>query len=659
MTRSISVFYGVVGCALLSNAQEDWTAWPQCVVNQEFVYTPPEVDPTPVPPGQIVDEDFEDYRRRRQIIEMNWTTQELRVNPDADLWNWLQEEDGQDESVHVITVFGGPSTGKSTMASFLGCAMHEERAFLFPAYAPTDDDRTRGVWASMPFLYKQKKYMILDMPSEAPLNDGGSAADELMYKVTALLSEVTSIFLYTAETPAEDLRTSHYNAITKAMETTRSDLVWRAKENEVLPPGQGDLKIINKPALAIITREGYGADLLNDNYQIDDAQFKIETEQAFTALETDDALAAALFNENFVKRTRNGKEVPFVVLPLVTVDTDDGSADNAWDWGAFGPYDLERHGACEVFNTMQHIKCKANDIPGSIGESPHPAPVYHQAVMHLASELEKHAVTRILEEDGLQQPLYGRRLREVIENGVDQMNAIGPLPRSALWARLMEDRCETEIIKDIGLTFGTETGDFPPNHPTKPGQTVTGQLGQLQKTLDDAVAKDTTDLTEVAVLQKSGKWEELTDAWDAAYDNGNGLEQHVDQFFLDRVLMQTVEGECSKAGLARSEVLEISFTAINNSFTAKFQRNRAIVAAKRAAELERQLKLAQDGQTESAFWESWDENRFLYIGLAVLSCIILGVIAYFFSHAARLCRSCLSCCGDYGDKKTNLIVVRS
>lgn len=645
LIASLAAALGSCGGAL---AAEDWKTWASCddnAANKDLERPPPSF---PALPALL------SYESRFQIMTINAETGLIEVGR-GDFWADIETVT---EPIKLIMTFGESRKGKSVVASMLGCNMSADNAMQFPTFRSDADStrvETQGIWASKPFSIPgddSAKYMILDMAS---LNnqkvyqqqEGGSTLSSLrkedeLLKMLALMSEVVSTFVYTIVGEAS---TSEWNTLGTAIGETRRNMVLNSREDDNGGPQQDkevDLKSHNKPALIFVRRQDVGGikkALKADAFEVDTAALHTQAKEQMDSLIGDVANGGGTWTllERGFKMITNGLqgEIPFVysTLPDIDEQTDDNS-DFRWGTRAYGHTVGE---ACDKFERMHsdRWKCQVSD-PNKVPDPdarPSAPSTYGLLTEYLTNLIVGEAPVRRVSWKGQQYPtdLTGARMKEVLETGVAEMNTIGPLPRTELWRKIMEDRCKSEVVEYLDFTFGDRSGSYK-------NEEKTGILKQIQDGL-----KRLSDGAVPTVVEMKASWAGLQKLWEQKTE----FEDHIAGFFVQHVLLQAVQQECTGESTEHQTLLEEKFDSQVFEWT-------SILANKERQIAQERLREA----LKTDWWEDfWNEYKLYIMCAAFVGLILLVILMRIWRGINSTCRVCASCCGDWGDTTTTTKII--
>jgi len=626
---------------------EDWTTWAACSEN----------DPTPPPSFESLPPIL-DYEARWQILTVNAENGKLELGR-GDFWTDIAK---LEDPLKLIMTFGGSQKGKSVVASMLGCEMNPDDPMQFPTYrgdkdADADRGETQGVWASKPFSIagdETAKYMLLDMQSleklaeyqqrrDGPTLNYRRKEDELL-KILALMSEVVSTFLYAV---GDSATIADWNLLGTAMGETRRNLVLNSKDGEKDEEGKEvnraapqdtevNLKSHNKPALIFVPRQtdANAEAVMSDEFKVDTAKLYAQAKSQKDILSADTQGTWLLIERGF-KLIKNGdNDIPFAISPVQ--DITESSADNGeFSWGVLPAYDSSSKGtACSKYARMASARWKCKVLIGTgQNQIQHPSnpTTYRLLIQYMTNLIKTEAPVRMLSWKGQLDPvrLTGARMKAVLQNGIDEMNLIGPLPRVELWRKIMQDRCKTEVVEYLDYTHGEKSGTYK-------NKTSSGILFQVQQGLNS--------MPEIGTIQEmKDRWAELQNKWDMKSEP----DDHIALFFTDHPLLQAVQTDCTTEGNEHVVLLEEMWQSRVFEWT-------AILANRERQIAQERLRKA----LEEDWWtEFWNEYQLYILAGSLVGLIALMILMRIWRGVNSTCRVCASCCGDWGDTTTTTKII--
>jgi len=583
-----------------------------------------------------------------QIVTMNATTGKLKLVNGA---FWSSLEDFANEKVRLILTFGAGSTGKSVLASMLGCAMHEDsrRADMFPTFLKRVTNfngrtMTEGIWASSPISLPgvEGKYIILDMMSEGEIGAfqgklQASRKEDNIHKMLALMSEVASTFVFTMS--VDEPRKSHWDLLGLAMAETRENMVIRANGKNVSAPSnqQLNLKSHNSPSLILAHRLGAGgvgySGVCNTNdFSVNQQELHDRAAAAKTDLTKDEASGKPIFEmiERNFQAMKNGNHegIPYVYNPLPTIaqGTNDKSR---FDWLGKAAYDYSAGQHCQIFDRMNSSRwrCKSSSRPGAPAQ-------YRLMIENMVETLKAQAPVRLVSWRGQDNPtaLTADKIKVVLEQGIAEMNSIGPLPRSELWRKIMQDRCLGEIVQYLDFEYGESSGKYSDTTKTGILKTISDGLVELGLgTIPDPVDME-------------ARWKELDKKWTSKtpFDTG------INGWFSEHPLLEAVMDTCKEDG---GEPHIVLLNEMHETLEAEWT---AILANRQRQIAEEALRQA----LETNWWQNfWDEWKLYIVAGAILMVPVMLIFCRIWGMVAGTCRTCASCCGDWGDTTTTTKII--
>lgn len=640
LTASLALALGGCGGAL---AAEDWRTWQVCT--DAATAHPREKPELPNFPGILP------YESQYQILTINADTGKIEMGR-GDFWADIE---AVTEPIKLIMTFGKSQKGKSVVASMLGCEMNKDNALQFPTFKGDENgvrSETQGIWASKPFSIPgddTAKYMILDMASISNAKgfqrvpDGATLSslrkeDELL-KMLALMSEVVSTFVYNIGAAAD---ISDWDVLGVAMGETRRNMVANSRNYEAGDDNDGaprdqevNLKSHNLPALIFSQLTANAADSLikAETFEVDTAKLHLEAKKSIDILTADrgDGGGTLTLLERGFKLIKNGAEdIPFAFSPLPVIN--EQAVDNGdFNWADDTAYEYLKGAACDRYSRMESPRWQCKIAEGDSRVSNPSA--YALMMKYLTDLIKAEAPVRRVSWKGQQYPtdLTGDRMKAVLETGIEEMNSIGPLPRTELWRKIMEDRCKSEVVEYLDFTFGERSGTYKLNP-------ASGILYQIQEGLNRLSSGQVPTVdgmkTEWVVLQK--KWEQKTES-----------AEHLANFFNVHPLLKSVQEECTAEANEHQVLLEETWQTRAFEWT-------SILANKQRQIAQEKLREALQ---ENWWQEFWREYQLYILGGALLGLIVLMILMRIWRGVNSTCRVCASCCGDWGDTTTTTKII--
>lgn len=260
---------------------------------------------------------------------------------------------------------------------------------------------------------------------------------------------------------------------------------------------------------------------------------------------------------------------------------------------------------------------------------------YGLMVDYLAETLKTQAPVRQLSWQGQDNPtsLTLDKIKVVLEQGIKEMNAIGPLPRSELWRRIMEDRCFGEIVEYLDYTYGEKSGVYPAG-----GNYTQGILNEISEGLIELGSGTIPELTTMRA-----RWAELDKKWTSKKD----IDIAMNEWFVRHPLLESVRTTCTKEGTQHKALLD-------QTYETKVQEWTAILANKERALAEEALRQALETSWWKAFWDEW--KLYIMVGAVVMIPVLL-ILCRMWRAVNGTCRACAMCCGDWGDTTTTTKII--
>lgn len=250
--------------------------------------------------------------------------------------------------------------------------------------------------------------------------------------------------------------------------------------------------------------------------------------------------------------------------------------------------------------------------------------------------LEKEAPVRQVSWVGQETPvpLTGKRLQELLSVGIAEMNAIGPLPQTELWRRIMQDRCRGELWEWLDFTYGESSGLYLEEQ-------TSGLLKQVDNGLDNIRKNPPATLPEYAT-----RWKGLRALWTDAKPMTEGMIA----WFGKHPLLQSVQTTCLAAG-------EVRATLINQTWDTYEEEWNVIYETKRRQDTEAELRRAQDQIRKLKLQNFWEKNKVYILAGSVLAMILCVVLCRIWQQVNSTCRVCAGCCGDWGDTTSTTKII--
>jgi len=370
--------------------------------------------------------------------------------------------------VHIIALFGSVKAGKSTLLTALSCAFaHSEGSHedTIPVhFKPWEDHKTFGLWASPPFEYKGRKFVLIDLEGLGDVSSGDLGLDiedprkreHGLVKIIAMLSEVVSVFVYVSG--EQEMKTSDYNEISKAMKVTRRNLIYK----DDVEASMSKHSSMDHPALLISRRFRSLKDirrdyLLQDRFDVDNASLSDISVSDFERHMGAQSEFRQIMLENFrsISVSKDGRTAPIKNAPVVGMPNGDKEEYNwAEDLWLADDDSSGRTQHCQHYLDMYRPEYRCNEQLS--GAPPRPA-LYKMFVDHMADDIYDISSVRYLKDQSGESPVTGRKFIEYLQTAVQEMNKIRPLPETMLWRAVIEESCAEKLGRLVDAKLGNNT----------------------------------------------------------------------------------------------------------------------------------------------------------------------------------------------------------